>query len=427
MKLNKLITMLVFVLALPLTAQQTLTLEESINIALQHNLDIKVAKNENISANNNINIGNAGFLPSVNLTASTSYSDNEINSSQVLSNYSSTSNTIGISASYTLFDGLNNFASYEKLKSQGKMSDYQTQNMVEQNIIQVTNTYYTVAGLTEQLKILKESVIISRDRLARTENKKNYGQAKSVEYLSALVDFNRDSVSYIGLHTSLAQAKQDLNYLLNRDIDHIFDVELEVVYKDIPPSDELIELAKENNALYKVSSKNINFAKSNIKSAKSGFLPKLSIDANYNYNKTNDEFDLSFLDKNRGFTTSLNLSYNLFNGFRDDIKTQNAEIELKISDLERNREILSLITEITNVYQQYEDSKTSLKLENANLESAELNFERSRELYNLGNLTNTQFRESQLNLIQAKYSITTLKYSIKAYESELERLAGILI
>lgn len=425
MKLNK--YMLILFFAVTISAQQKITLEQSVEIALKENLDIQIVKNNNESANNSINIGNAGLLPSVNFSASTTYNDNELNNEEIKTNQSYTSNYVGLNATYTLFDGFNNIATYDQLKTQGKISDYQTQYTIEQNILQVTNSYYQVASLTDQLNIKKESLQISKERLERTSNKRDYGQAKSIDYLSALVDFNQDSVSFITSRTLLLQAKQNFNKLLNRKIDYNFDVNLDVLYEIFPSKDELINISKENNALYKASEENIDLAELNIKSAISNFYPQLSVDANYSLYNTQKEWDVNLNDKNRGFSAGLNLSYNIFNGFKNSIKKENAEINYKNAELEKKNELLSLITQISNTYQQYEDGKMSLRLENDNLDSAELNFSRSKELYNLGQITNTQFRESQLNLIQAKSNISSLKYSVKNYEAELESLAGILL
>lgn len=427
MKKYKLIVSMMFLFAVSLSAQQKITLEQSVEIALKENLDIQIVKNNNESANNSVHIGNAGLLPSVNLSASSTYNDNELNNDGFNTNQSYTSNYVGVNATYTIFDGFNNIASYDQLKTQGKISDYQTQYTIEQNILQVTNSYYEVASLTDQLNINKELLEISKERLQRTSNKKDYGQAKSIDYLSALVDFNQDSVSFINSKTLLTQAKQNFNKLLNRDIDFDFDVDLEVEYEVLPLRDDLINTAKEKNALYKASEENIDLAELNINSANSSFYPQLSVDANYSLYNTQNEWDVNLNNKNKGFSAGLNLSYNILNGFRNSIQKQNAEIDYKNAELEKKNEMLSLITQISNNYQQYENSKTSLKLEKDNLESAELNFSRSKELYNLGQITNTQFRESQLNLIQAKSSISSLKYSVKTYEAELESIAGILL
>lgn len=427
MKKNKSILIMLFLFAVSLNAQQKITLEQSIEIALKENLDIQIVKNNNESANNSIHIGNAGLLPSVNFSASSTYNDNELNNEGIKTNQSYTSNYVGLNATYTLFDGFGNISAYNQLKTEGKISDYQTQYTIEQNILQVINYYYEVAKLTDQLSINSELLQISKETLQRTSNKKDYGQAKSIDYLSALVNFNQDSVTYINSKTLLVQAKQNFNKLLNRDIDYEFDVNLDVLYEIIPNRDDLINTAKENNALYKASEENIDLAELNIKSANSNFYPQLSVDANYSLYNSPDEWQVNLNDRNKGFYAGLNLSYNLFNGFKNSIQKQNAELDYKNAELEKKNEMLTLVTEISNTYQQYENSKISLKLENDNLESAELNFSRSKELYNLGQITNTQFRESQLNLIQAKSNIASLKYSVKIYEAELERLSGMLL
>lgn len=62
----------IFILLLSLSlsgfAQEQLSLQEAITIALQNNYDIKISKNQIDIAKNNANIGNAGMLP--NLTGS---------------------------------------------------------------------------------------------------------------------------------------------------------------------------------------------------------------------------------------------------------------------------------------------------------------------------------------------------------------------
>ena len=72
---------LVLLLAdLAATAQQkdTLTLEEVINVALNNNYAIQVAKMESQMAANNLTRGNAGFLPIVNINAAKNYNSNNV-------------------------------------------------------------------------------------------------------------------------------------------------------------------------------------------------------------------------------------------------------------------------------------------------------------------------------------------------------------
>ncbi|MFH2003844.1 MAG: TolC family protein, partial [Bacteroidota bacterium] len=83
--------------------------------------------------------------------------------------------------------------------------------------------------------------------------------------------------------------------------------------------------------------------------------------------------------------------------------------------------------EVTSSFKLYRDSRTILEMEIKNLEAAELNFQRTKELYELGKVTNTEFREAQLKLIQARNNISSSKYNAKIYETEIKKLCGTLV
>ena len=61
--------LIAFILSFGLTAQETLTLEDALTLALENNYAIKIArKNQEINTNND-DLGNAGFMPSLILDA----------------------------------------------------------------------------------------------------------------------------------------------------------------------------------------------------------------------------------------------------------------------------------------------------------------------------------------------------------------------
>jgi outer membrane protein len=417
------ISLLLFLFAINISAQQKQSLEETIEMALKENLGVKIARNNNEINQNNIHIGNAGLLPKLDLSASATYNDTELNKATP----KSTNNVAGIRVSYTIFDGFANISTYSKLKTSGKMSEYETKNIIENTILTATEQYYEAARLTDQLNIAEESLNISRERLERLHSKVEYGQSKGLEYLSAEVDFNKDSVSYINTKTLLKQAKQKLNKLLNRDIDTDFIVKTEVTFETIPEKNKLILLAKERNAFYQAALQGIIWAEEEIKISQSAYLPTLSLESSYGYNASPLNLKLGFDNAERTFSAGLNLSFNIFNGFRNTIQSQNSEILLKNADLSKKNRLLDLLSSISNYYQLYVDSKTTLELEQKNLETTELNFERSKEFYDLGKITLVQFREAQLNFIRSKNNIVSLTYSIKILEIELKKLGGILI
>jgi outer membrane protein TolC len=61
----------------PVFSQDTLTLEQTLSLALKENIDIKISVNNNENARNQANMGNAGLLPKINFICSGSYNNGE--------------------------------------------------------------------------------------------------------------------------------------------------------------------------------------------------------------------------------------------------------------------------------------------------------------------------------------------------------------
>ena len=112
-------------------AQEIITLESAVKLALENNYEIKIASNNSLIATTNVAIGNAGMLPTV---AATITANNRVqNSSQTLQsgvvnaldNAKNNSLNYGVNLDWTVFDGFRMFARLDQLKEA-----YQLQEVV---------------------------------------------------------------------------------------------------------------------------------------------------------------------------------------------------------------------------------------------------------------------------------------------------------
>ena len=108
---------------------QTLTLEQAIQLALENNYDIKIAKNNLKIDERNNTIGNAGMLPVINANINNNNTLNTINLTQAdgnereLEGVRNFNLNYGVGLDWTIFDGFRMFARKEQLKTleeQGK-------------------------------------------------------------------------------------------------------------------------------------------------------------------------------------------------------------------------------------------------------------------------------------------------------------------
>jgi outer membrane protein TolC len=428
MKIMSKIYYLILILNIqPICSQEKLTLENAVTIALKNNHQINIARNSAKIANNNINIGNANLLPRIDVSASGNYQDIATPAESDLNNTASTTNNAQIQLSYTLFDGFNNILQFNRLNISGKISKLEARNAIENTLFQVSSAYYNSALAWENLIIAGELLTISKERLERAKRRSTYGQANMIEVLSAQVDLNSDSVTVVNATLSWEQSRRDLIFLLNIKPDRKFEVDTEVAFTNDLKLSSLTNLALKNNASYLTVINRYKQSKIDLRMTRAAYSPQLSIQTSYGYSQRNPDLNLNLDDPTKTLSAGATLSLNLFNGFKNNIQRQNAQVSLSSQKLASDEARLELINIVNNSFDAYQNSLIVLKLEQKNLEVAELNFKRTQELYNLGQVTTTQFREAQLNLIRAKNSISTAKFETKLFEIDLLRLSGMLL
>ncbi|MBN2010893.1 TolC family protein [candidate division KSB1 bacterium] len=408
-------------------SQELLTLNDAIGIALNQNPWIQVSRNTAEITQNNAHIGNAGMLPQVNLSSGVNYSDNETDTNSGLVNSTSSITTAAISASMTVFNGFGNLFTFRKLKSAADIGELTARNNIENELLNVIFAFYGVARADEQQKIAQESVTISSERYERVKKRGAFGQANKIAILNAEVDLSADSISYYNAELAYSEAHRNLNTLLNHNIDQEYTIDDQTVFTQEYKLEYLQQKAFQQNAGYRIYVNNVKQSTYDLRIAQAGYLPKLSVSSSYGYSQNNDDFAVRLDAPTRGLTASATLSLNLFDGFQRRSKRQNAQLSIENQKLLLQDARLALEQELKNTFASYENSRYILAVQQRNLESAQLNFERTRELYELGQVTSTQFREAQLNLIRAKNNISNARFDAKLYEYELLKLSGELV
>ena len=408
-------------------SQELLTFDQAIAAAMQNNHQIEIARNNAEIANNKVNVGNADLLPRIDVVSSANYQDNERQTTAGKIDDDFTTSSAVVQASYTLFDGFGNTYRFKKLQAGGKLGELQARDNIERTLLQVSNAYYIAALTFENVHIAEELTAISFERLERAKKRSMFGQANTIDVLAAQVDLNSDSVTVTNARLRWSEARRNLNVLLNRDVNKDFVVASEVSFRNGLNLADMKQQAQNKNASYLSSLNQLEQSKLSYKIARSANSPKVNLNSSYGYSQTSPDFDVNLNDPDRGWNVGATLSFNIFNGFKTKIDKENAKVNIRNQELLKEEAHLLLEKEITNNFESYQNSLLVLRLEKKNLESAELNFKRTQELFNLGQVTTTQFREAQLNLISARNNISSAKYTAKLLEIELMRLSGQLL
>jgi len=415
-------------------AQEKLTKQDAVNIALENNYGILIAKNNIKIAENNSSLNNSGFLPKVTANAGANYnlndSENTLQNGTISENNGAESKSYNasIGVSYTLFDGLGRSYNYKKLKEVYNLSELEAQTVIENSLLQIFTIYYNVAQLTEDIKNIRESLNVSKQRLLRANYGFEYGQNTKLQVLNAEVDVNNDSIKYINTQRLLANSKRDLNLVLGRNVNSDFLVETDITFNLIFELNTLLEKAKKYNIEIQKINKNLELSQFDIKINKSNLLPSLNLNSSYGFNKSDNDTSFNFAEQySKGLNAGLSLNWNLFDGGATKTRIQNAKIYEDNLTVQKEKTLNELERNVANALEVYNNSLFILNTEEKNVETNKNNFSRTEEKFKLGQVTSIEFRQAQLNLLNAKSSYNAAKYDAKNAELILLQLSGELL
>lgn len=432
---NRIFLVITLILCVGISAfsQDVLQKSEAISIAMENNFDIQIATNNVSVAKNNASVENSNYLPSVTGGAGANYatSDGTITPKSGEEQTFYNNETQGYSASlglqYTVFDGFGR-SSYNKiLKSNFQISELQARFMIETTILGIFDSYYEVARLSQDVANQKQTMAISRVRLQRAKYGFEYGQGSQLDILNAEVDYNNDSITYLTNSQLLANEKRNLNFRLGRDVSIDFSVDTTLVYDDQLTLQTLTTHSKENNVTLLQQLLLLDNAKYNVTNVGSNAIPKLSVNANYEWND-NHLGATSFNDRATTFGPYLgaSLNWNIFDGGSTRIRKQNSKIELENQSINLDKERLNVERNLSNAWTAYQTALFVKNAQQKNVETAKANFDRSVDQYKLGQISNIVFRQAQLNLLNAQLALSQAKYLAKTAELFVLQISGDL-
>ncbi len=427
-------------------AQETLTLKKAVEKTLENNYSIRVVKRSGEIAENNYSIGNAGMLPRIDAVAGASYAVNDIemqlNVGGGMSGPPSDTTSTGpmtidktgsatknynaaVELNWTLFDGFAMFANYEKLEELKKKSDIEIQTAIEGTIQGLINTYYEAVKMEQNLNAMEKTLQISRDRYKRAKDRKEYGSGSRIEVLNALVDLNADSSSYMQMKLAFENMIRNLNFMMGEDINADIKLNSEAKFRDLPDFENLKKIAFEKNSSLNQALKEKRISELDYKAATALYYPRINFKTSYSYTKQENDAGFMISNMNKGVSAGISANWNLYDGNRSNIATQNASVAAAMKELRYKQVKEQIELNLVNAYENYEQRLEIYEMEKENIKTAEANFERAESLFKLGQLTSIDFRQAQLGLVRAENRLNDAKYSAKVAESELLLLAGI--
>ena len=423
-----------------LSAQQVLSTDQAVALLLKHNYGVNIARNNVKIAEQNTSKELNGYLPTVNASAGLdaslggsgqtfgeAFSQGQGNNTISVTNAFQWGANAAVQANYTLFDRTRDYT-LDQLKETLTLSDLELRQTIEQNVLQLYSFYYQLAQLSENLAVQKRTLEISQQRKTQAEYRFGFGQGTKLDVLNAEVDIKRDSVDLLNLEQQLANVRRNINVVIGQDVNTDFIVDTNLDYDLIVGLSQLIEQARANNVQLLAIDQNVRITSYDKQILDATRMPTVNANASYSFSLSDlpDESFTTF-QNNRGLGVGLTLGWNLFDGGIRKKRKENVEIALQSQAIQKQQAEAEIIRDLTSAWESYQNALFILGVEESSIATAQVNFDRTEAYFKAGSLTSVEFRQAQLNLLNAERSYTNAKYDAKLLEVQLLQLSGSLL
>jgi outer membrane protein, adhesin transport system len=426
------LSLLIFSIFAELKAQKVYDLKDCISIGLEKNFSLLVARNNETIARNNYTPGNAGFLPSIDVTSR--YSGTLNNTTQNLSaggqtttkgSYTTTANAAA-TLGWTIFNGFNVQTTYKKLNELNQLGSLNAQLSAENLIANIISGYYNYIEQVQMLSNMKYAVSLSKERLRIDEDRYLLGSSSKLQVLQSRVYLNADSSNLSKQFETVRAAQIRLNELMA-----VEDLGSEFTSKDtsilVNPQllyEKLLEETLSGNTSLIIASKNKVISEYDYKIIVSRSYPYLNLSTGYSYNMNTYSSGANKNQVINGMNYGLTLGVNIFDGFNQRRSIRNSSIELKNKDLLYRDIEQGIKADLITIYSAYSNNLRLIKLEEQNLQTASENLDIALERYKLGSLSGIDLREVQKSLLDARERLLSIQFQTKLGEISLQLISG---
>ncbi len=424
---------MIFLFSTSIQAQQKLSLDDALKMALQNNFSIQIAKNDAEITKINNYAGAAGMLPNVvgtalqdNQTANTNQkylNGTENNKTAATTNQFNANAELG----WTIFDGLKMFATKNRLNELQQIGELRMRSQIEQIFTRIIKAYFDVVLAKRQLKIVTDQKNISESRLQLAKDKLAAGKASKTESLKAQVDLNTDRSLMMRQENIFRNSKSSLNQLLARNYDVDFDVIDTITLREDFVLGDIESKIVSQNAGVLIAKKNQYVSVLAIREINAERAPTIQLKSGYNYSNQVSQAGFLQSSSSNGFHYGAGLNINLFNGFSVNRRLQNAKLTQRTSELVFNDSLLRIQTQVQQAFNTYMVNLKLVGVEKENVNVAQENFDIADEQYKVGVITSIELRDAQQNLLISENRLLTSYYDAKISETELLRLSGELL
>ena len=418
-------------IASSLQAQETdkqWTLEECIDYAIEHNIDLKQKQVSRENSKVELNTSKYSWLPDLNAGVGQNFDFGRSPTKDgVIVDQNSSSSSASIQLSMPIFDGLKvpNDIAARKLDLKAAT---ETLNKAKEDLaINVASYYLQVLYNKEILKIAELQVALSNEQVKKTEALVNVGKVPVSQLYDIKAQLAKDEVTLtesrnnvnlalLDLAQSLEMERSEQNFdILTPQIDDV----IEKYMSSILPPDNIYNNAVTFKPQIKEQEYLLESQKKMLKVAQAGYYPKLNFNASYSngyyhYSGGGDRTNLSFgdqLQQNGRKAVAFSSSIPIFNRFQVRNSVRSARLNIQNRELLMENSKKVLYKEIQQAYMNATAAQDKYIASGKSVIASEEAFRFTEERYSAGKSTVFEYSEAKTKYAQSLSEQAQAKYS----------------
>jgi outer membrane protein len=418
--------------------QKVWSLEECIRYAIDNNIQIKQQSIQTEVQKNSLDLAKFQLLPTLNGQVSHDYSFGRAldQNTYTFFNQRVLSDYFYIGGSASVFNGLQNYNSIQKNKYMVLASQQDLQNISDNVALNVALMYLQVLLNKELVAVNENQLNITLQQIEKTRKQVDAGSLARGNLLQIEAQAAQEELSLVNMKNQLDISYLTLTQLLELKTPSGFEVVAPLITID-PNSiitgniDEIYGVAVNNRPEIKSSELKLKASEYDLKIAKGGRSPRISLNYSYNTRYTNianqtgnDPFK-DQLKNNKSSGVGLSMNIPILNGWQVNKNISNSKLSVETNQytLEGTKKTL-----YKNIQQAYTDAVAALKKLNVSIKavaSTEESFRYTEQKFNVGMVTPVDYNASKTQLLNSQSDMSQAKYEFLFKTKVLDFYKGL--
>jgi outer membrane protein len=408
--MKKYITLILsIIISLHLYSQKQWSLRDCIDYAKEHNLSVSLSKLNDDLANENVKTSKAALNPSVAFTSGQNFSYTNDSEKGIYSG------TYGINASMDLYDGGKNWNDIKQKTLAKQIAEIGVKEAEDNIELSLTQSYIQELYALEAVKTAENNLALSQSTLDRSKELLKVGSISEVDY--SLLESENSSYKYKLVESQNTYSKQQLELKQLMELRDNIDIKIPTINQDdivvaLPDVETIYQKALTFVPAILSAKKSKESSELEIKTAKGGYLPSVSLNAGVNtgHNSESDYALSKQLRTSMYENVGLNVSIPIYDKrqTKSNIITAQNQVLVNENTIQSNeKDLYKTIDELHLDCISYQNSYVAAK---SNLESAQKSYNLVEQQFNLGLKNTIELLNQRTTLINAEQNLLQAKY-----------------